>query len=161
MSMKEIKLKEIEFKEYAPSDDLRSMLKLMKRNCIIYGSLSVLGFVACVLDWSMMESLPGWRYVVLTVCGLALAVVSCVMIWKLMRNVRRHEIFTRTNVSLIKNVGDMVQLYGLLLMLLGREYGGSRIFMCTVIVLAGTFIQFVSYLVDAGITMREDQELTI
>ena len=161
IQFKEFKIKEIKMKEIVPGSGLNGALKSMREHCIMWGGMSILFVVACMLDYITGKPLPNWWLIAWQVLAFALIMFCCWRIWQLMKNVRRQEIFTSKNASIIESVGSMIDLFGLFTVIFGRHFGESHLEMAIIMILSGVFIQFVSHLIRAGIAMREEQDLTI
>ena len=161
VQLEEYKTKEIKSKETTPTGGMKSALRSMRERCILWGGMAFLFVVACILDYIKGEPLPGWRMITWQILAFALIMFCCWKMWKLMKNVRRQEIFTSQNASIIESVGTKIDVFGLITIIMGRWLDDTYLPLAIIMILSGVFIQFVSHLIHAGIAMREEQDLTV
>lgn len=93
---------------------------------------------------------------------MAMAVCS-VLIYLMLRNVKKGQVFTKLNSDLIMTIGVVLECNGILQMVLNAflsdAVGGNTIPM--VYLLLGVFFLFIACLFKVGIRMQEEQDLTI
>lgn len=93
---------------------------------------------------------------------IAMAVCS-VLIYRMLRNVKKGQVFTKLNSDLIMTIGLVLECNGLLQMtfnvFLSDAMDGNTIPM--VYLLLGVFFLFIACLFKVGIRMQEEQDLTI
>ncbi|WP_071148024.1 DUF2975 domain-containing protein [Bacteroides ndongoniae] len=93
---------------------------------------------------------------------IAMAVCS-VLIYLMLRNVKKGQVFTKRNSDLIMTIGVVLECNGILQMafnaFLSDSMGGNTIPM--VYLLLGVFFLFIACLFKVGIRMQEEQDLTI
>ena len=99
-----------------------------------------------------------WIMLPQSVTLLAMAVCS-ILIFCLLRNVKRKKVFTKENSTLIVAIGGIVELNGLLQGFFGTFVSVSNLRQTYLIyILLGVFIGCVFKI---GVRMKEEQELTI
>ena len=102
-----------------------------------------------------------WIMLPQSVTLLAMAVCS-ILIFRLLRNVKRKEVFTKENSTLIVAIGGIVELNGLLQGFFGTFVSVSNLRQTYLIyILLGVFILFIGCVFKIGVRMKEEQELTI
>ena len=102
-----------------------------------------------------------WIMLPQSVTLLAMAVGS-ILIFCLLRNVKRKEVFTKENSTLIVAIGGIVELNGLLQGFFGTFVSVSNLRQTYLIyILLGVFILFIGCVFKIGVRMKEEQELTI
>ena len=102
-----------------------------------------------------------WIMLPQSVTLLAMAVCS-ILIFCLLRNVKRKEVFTKENSTLIVAIGGIVELNGLLRGFFGTFVSVSNLRQTYLIyILLGVFILFIGCVFKIGVRMKEEQELTI
>lgn len=102
-----------------------------------------------------------WIMLPQSVTLLAMAVCS-ILIFCLLRNVKRKEVFTKENSTLIVAIGGIVELNGLLQGFFGTFVSVSNLRQTYLIyILLGVFILFIGCVFKIGVRMKEEQELTI
>ena len=102
-----------------------------------------------------------WIMLPQSVTVLAMAVCS-ILIFCLLRNVKRKEVFTKENSTLIVAIGGIVELNGLLQGFFGTLVSVSNLRQTYLIyILLGVFILFIGCVFKVGVRMKEEQELTI
>ena len=102
-----------------------------------------------------------WIMLPQSVTLLAMAVCS-ILIFCLLRNVKRKEVFTKENSTLIVAIGGIVELNGLLQGFFGTFVSVSNPRQTYLIyILLGVFILFIGCVFKIGVRMKEEQELTI
>lgn len=102
-----------------------------------------------------------WIMLPQSVTLLAMAVCS-ILIFCLLRNVKRKEVFTEENSTLIVAIGGIVELNGLLQGFFGTFVSVSNLRQTYLIyILLGVFILFIGCVFKIGVRMKEEQELTI
>lgn len=102
-----------------------------------------------------------WIMLPQSVTLLAMAVCS-ILIFCLLRNVKRKEVFTKENSTLIVAIGGIVELNGLLQDFFGTFVSVSNLRQTYLIyILLGVFILFIGCVFKIGVRMKEEQELTI
>ena len=102
-----------------------------------------------------------WIMLPQSVTLLAMAVCS-ILIFCLLRNVKRKEVFTKENSTLIVAIGGIVELNGLLQGFFGTFVSVSNLRQtCLIYILLGVFILFIGCVFKIGVRMKEEQELTI
>ena len=102
-----------------------------------------------------------WIMLPQSVTLLAMAVCS-ILIFCLLRNVKRKEVFTKVNSTLIVAIGGIVELNGLLQGFFGTFVSVSNLRQTYLIyILLGVFILFIGCVFKIGVRMKEEQELTI
>ncbi|MBD9109972.1 DUF2975 domain-containing protein [Bacteroides nordii] len=102
-----------------------------------------------------------WIMLPQSVTLLAMAVCS-ILIFCLLRNVKRKEVFTKENSTLIVAIGGIVELNGLLQGFFGTLVSVSNLRQTYLIyILLGVFILFIGCVFKVGVCMKEEQELTI
>ena len=102
-----------------------------------------------------------WIMLPQSVTLLAMAVCS-ILIFCLLRNVKRKEVFTKENPTLIVAIGGIVELNGLLQGFFGTFVSVSNLRQTYLIyILLGVFILFIGCVFKIGVRMKEEQELTI
>ncbi|WP_320908778.1 MULTISPECIES: DUF2975 domain-containing protein [Bacteroides] len=102
-----------------------------------------------------------WIMLPQSVTLLAMAVCS-ILIFCLLRNVKRKEVFTKENSTLIVAIGGIVELNGLLQGFFGTLVSVSNLRQTYLIyILLGVFILFIGCVFKVGVRMKEEQELTI
>lgn len=102
-----------------------------------------------------------WIMLPQSVTLLAMAVCS-ILIFCLLRNVKRKEVFTKENSTLIVAIGGIVELNGLLQGFFGTFVSVSNLWQTYLIyILLGVFILFIGCVFKIGVRMKEEQELTI
>lgn len=102
-----------------------------------------------------------WIMLPQSVTLLAMAVCS-ILIFYLLRNVKRKEVFTKENSTLIVAIGGIVELNGLLQGFFGTFVSVSNLRQTYLIyILLGVFILFIGCVFKIGVRMKEEQELTI
>lgn len=85
-----------------------------------------------------------------------------ILIFCLLRNVKRKEVFTKENSTLIVAIGGIVELNGLLQGFFGTFVSVSNLRQTYLIyILLGVFILFIGCVFKIGVRMKEEQELTI
>lgn len=93
---------------------------------------------------------------------IAMAVCS-VLIYLMLRNVKKGQVFTKLNSDFIMAIGVVLECNGILQMVLNAflsdAVGGNTIPM--VYLLLGVFFLFIACLFKVGIRMQEEQDLTI
>lgn len=93
---------------------------------------------------------------------IAMAVCS-VLIYLMLRNVKKGQVFTKLNSNFIMAIGVVLECNGILQMafnaFLSDSMGGNTIPM--VYLLLGVFFLFIACLFKVGIRMQEEQDLTI
>lgn len=102
-----------------------------------------------------------WIMLPQSVTLLAMTVCS-ILIFCLLRNVKRKEVFTKENSTLIVAIGGIVELNGLLQGFFGTFVSVSNLRQTYLIyILLGVFILFIGCVFKIGVRMKEEQELTI
>lgn len=102
-----------------------------------------------------------WIMLPQSVTLLAMAVCS-ILIFCLLRNVKRKEVFTKENSTLIVAIGGIVELNGLLQGFFVTFVSVSNLRQTYLIyILLGVFILFIGCVFKIGVRMKEEQELTI
>ena len=102
-----------------------------------------------------------WIMLPQSVTLLAMAVCS-ILIFCLLRNVKRKEVFTKENSTLIVAIGGIVELNGLLQGFFGTFVSVSNLRQTYLVyILLGVFILFIGCIFKIGVRMKEEQELTI
>ena len=102
-----------------------------------------------------------WIMLPQSVTLLAMAVCS-ILIFCLLRNVKRKEVFTKENSTLIVAIGGIVELNGLLQGFFGTFVSVSNLRQTYLIyILLGVFILFIGCVFKIGVRMKEEQELNI
>ena len=102
-----------------------------------------------------------WIMLPQSVTLLAMAVCS-ILIFCLLRNVKRKEVFPKENSTLIVAIGGIVELNGLLQGFFGTFVSVSNLRQTYLIyILLGVFILFIGCVFKVGVRMKEEQELTI
>ena len=102
-----------------------------------------------------------WIMLPQSVTLLAMAVCS-ILIFCLLRNVKRKVVFTKENSTLIVAIGGIVELNGLLQGFFGTFVSVSNLRQTYLIyILLGVFILFIGCVFKIGVRMKEEQELTI
>ena len=102
-----------------------------------------------------------WIMLPQSVTLLAMAVCS-ILIFCLLRNVKRKEVFTKENSTLIVAIGGIFELNGLLQGFFGTFVSVSNLRQTYLIyILLGVFILFIGCVFKIGVRMKEEQELTI
>lgn len=102
-----------------------------------------------------------WIMLPQSVTLLAMAVCS-ILIFYLLRNVKRKKVFTKENSTLIVAIGGIVELNGLLQGFFGTFVSVSNLRQTYLIyILLGVFILFIGCVFKIGVRMKEEQELTI
>lgn len=102
-----------------------------------------------------------WIMLPQSVTLFAMAVCS-ILIFCLLRNVKRKEVFTKENSTLIVAIGGIVELNGLLQGFFGTFVSVSNLRQTYLIyILLGVFILFIGCVFKIGVRMKEEQELTI
>lgn len=91
----------------------------------------------------------------LMICGI--------LMFLMMRNVRRKQVFTLQNANLIYGIGATLEVNGLVLMTLHylspASSEGSQQYL--IFMLIGVFFLFICCLFKLGIRMQEEQDLTV
>lgn len=104
-----------------------------------------------------------WRLLLPEGLMLMVMVVCSVLIYQMLRNVRRGKVFVRSNANLIAAIGTLVELAGIVCLFWnGHVFEvGSHYMASMVSITLGVFFLFISCLFKVGIRMQEEQDLTI
>ena len=103
-----------------------------------------------------------WQILPENVTLLSLLICGILM-FLMIRNVRRKQVFTLQNANLIAGIGFSLEVNGLVLMILHylspASSDGSQQYL--IFMLIGVFFLFINCLFKLGIQMQEEQDLTV
>ena len=117
--------------------------------------------VLAVMDYTASTA-DGWTLVIRAI-NLVVAGVCGALVFVILREVKRKQVFTRKNAQLVSCIGVAAVFGGIAQnVVMNIVYKGSTAQSgdMTYLIL-GLFILFVSCLFNIGIRMREEQELTV
>lgn len=132
---------------------------------IICGSCLLIGFLRnLTLSYQLGKDDTDnfiWQILPENITLTAMTICS-VLIFLLLRNVKKGQIFTKWNSDLIMLIGIVTECNGLVQMIM-RTFisGGSGNSTYMIYVLLGVFILFIACLFKLGIRMQEEQDLTV
>ncbi len=103
-----------------------------------------------------------WQLIPESLMLVAMLVCSS-LVFLMLHNVRKGEVFSKLNANLIMSIGIVCELNAILQMALANLLPGGNQGDTTgmVLLLAGVFFLFISCLFKLGIRMQEEQDLTI
>lgn len=125
-------------------------------SCVLVTLLRALHLCLQEENVSRLQRWPDWVTLgVMTVC--------CVIIYRMLANVRRKQVFTRQNAHLVIVVGALVELNGIIQQV---SYlfvpGDSNLYPTYLIyILLGVFFLFIGCLFKLAVNLKEEQDLTI
>lgn len=130
---------------------------------IVFGAVLQLAlyfwFFLCTKDET-----PSFDAKDLKVCALLVAFILCLVYLcvQISRSIKDGKVFSRRNARLIVRMGGLVELFSfVLLVVVGGTPHYWAVFMAAFSMLVGTALQMLGWMINRGVTMQEEQELTI
>lgn len=148
------------------SRDSKSELKfVMMCLAIVCGSCLLIGFVRnATLYYQLGKDNTNdfvWQIFPESITLTAMTICS-VLIFLLLQEVRRGQVFTKINSNLIMVIGIVLECNGILQKILGYFLpGGNGNSTYMIYILIGAFFLFIACLFKLGIRMQEEQEFTV
>ena len=112
----------------------------------------------------IQESVPSFGNKDLKVCALMIVFLICfIYIWiKIGRNIRQGKVFTKDNARLLTRMGNLVTLFSFALGALIFDISQYwTVFVTTFSFLIGGALELTGWMIQRGIDMQKEQELTI
>ena len=101
-----------------------------------------------------------WQMVPQSV-GLLLMIFCAALIFGILRNMWRKQVFVRENARSVQLIGLVVMVYGFFLAICISPVETAAGFMRNLFLLLGAFFVLVGCVFKAGVSMKEEQDLTI
>lgn len=123
--------------------------------------VEVLRLVMAVMDYTAGTA-DGWTLVIRAI-NLTVSAVCGALVFVILREVKRKQVFTRKNARLVSYIGSAAVFGGIaqnIVMNIVYKDSTAQSGDMTYLIL-GLFILFVSCLFNIGIRMREEQDLTV
>lgn len=123
--------------------------------------VEVLRLVMAVMDYTAGTA-DGWTLVIRAI-NLTVSAVCGALVFVILREVKRKQVFTRKNARLVSYIGAAAVFGGIaqnIVMNIVYKDSTAQSGDMTYLIL-GLFILFVSCLFNIGIRMREEQDLTV
>lgn len=128
---------------------------------VVFG---LLFFLPRLLDWYAAIRLlnPGQEKAIVTAfyCCAAVILYALICMEKLLKNILRYEVFTGANVGLIRKVCLCCGLVGLICLPAGLFYP-PLIFLSVIMGFLCLVVNVVCQVIQAAVTLREENDLTI
>lgn len=112
----------------------------------------------------IQESVPSFGKKDLKVCALMIVfLIFFIYIWiKIGRNIRQGKVFTKDNARLLTRMGNLVTLFSFVLGALIFDISQYwTVFVTTFSFLIGGALELTGWMIQRGIDMQKEQELTV
>lgn len=124
-------------------------------------SATSMGFVFLV--WKTLKIYFHLRNddIALKICELIAMVICTILIGIIAHNIRRKQVFIKTNARLVQVIGWVIVASGIAIPMIFDDIHYAASYPIQYLMLLGFFIVAIGYVFQLAIKMKEEQELTI
>lgn len=161
--MTEMNMKKKQNRGLGLSGEMNVIMICLMMICVSFCISAALKFGTTWCRVTMENVEAPWKPLLPEGVMLVAIVVCSVLIYLMLRNVRRGRVFVRSNANLIATIGILVEFAGIFgLSWDNHVYENSFPYMTSMLsITLGVFFILISCLFKVGIRMQEEQDLTV